>query len=120
MSAPSDRDELLAGGDSGKGLATSAIRAKVGRGTIVALQLLTFVVLVTAWETGTRTLFLDPFFFSKPSDIGLKIVQWLTGTEIWEHLFTTLVEAMLAFIIGTAAGIVCGLAFARIELLAAV
>jgi NitT/TauT family transport system permease protein len=120
MSALRDSDELLAGGDAGKGLATSAIKAKAGRGTIVALQLLTFVVLVGAWEIGTRTLFLDPFFFSKPSDIGLKIVEWLTGTAIWEHLFTTLVEAMLAFLIGTLFGIAFGLAFARVELLAAV
>jgi len=120
MSALPDSGAELAGGDAGTELATSAIRAKAGRGTIVALQLLTFVVLVAAWEIGTRTLFLDAFFFSKPSDIGWKIAQWLSGTEILEHLATTLVEAMLAFLIGTLFGIVCGLAFARIELLAAV
>jgi NitT/TauT family transport system permease protein len=120
MSALPDSDDQLAGGETGKRLATSAIRAKAGRGTILALQLLTFAVQVAVWETGARTGFLDPFFFSKPSDIGLKIAAWLTGTEIWEHLLTTLVEAMLAFAIGTLCGIVLGLAFARVELLAAV
>jgi NitT/TauT family transport system permease protein len=77
-------------------------------------------VLVAVWEGGSRTGILDPFFFSRPSDIGLKLAEWLTGVQIWEHLFTTLIEAMLAFIIGTAFGVIGGLAFARIELLAAV
>jgi NitT/TauT family transport system permease protein len=121
MSAlPDSGEEQLAGGDTGTALATAAIRRKAGRGTIVALQLLTFVVLVAAWEAGSRAGILDPFFFSRPSDIGAKLAEWLTGTEIWEHLATTLVEAMLAFLIGTAFGIIAGLAFARIELLAAV
>jgi NitT/TauT family transport system permease protein len=121
MSALPDRGEdELAGGDTGTGLATAAIRGKAGRGTIVALQLLTFVVLVAVWEGGSRAGILDPFFFSRPSDIGAKLAEWLTGTEIWEHLVTTLVEAMLAFLIGTAFGVIGGLAFARIELLAAV
>jgi NitT/TauT family transport system permease protein len=121
MSALPDRgEEQFAGGDTGTGLATAAIRRKAGRATIVALQLLTFVVLVAVWEGGSRTGILDPFFFSRPSDIGLKLAEWLTGVQIWEHLFTTLIEAMLAFIIGTAFGVIGGLAFARIELLAAV
>lgn len=131
MSAPPDSaigqgteprifDEALAGGDTGQGLATAALRRKAGPVTVRALQLLTFVALVGAWEIGARTEFLDPFFFSKPSDIALKIAGWLTGTAIWAHLLTTLTEAMLAFVIGTVFGVVLGLAFARLDLLAAV
>ena len=40
---------------------------------------------------------------------NLKIADWLSGTAIWEHLLTTLVEAMLAFLIGTFFGIAFGL-----------
>jgi NitT/TauT family transport system permease protein len=120
MSAPDSPDEQLAGGDTGHGLATAAIRQKAGPGTILALQLLTFGLLMGLWEAGSRSGFLDPFFFSRPSDIALKILDWLTGAMIWEHLFTTLIEAMLAFLIGTVAGIVFGLAFARVDLIAAV
>lgn len=121
MSMSSHRDEnALAGGDTGLGLATADVRQKAGPATVVALQLFTLALLIAFWETGSRTGFLDPFFFSKPSDIGLKMFEWLTGVTIWEHLATTLVEAFLAFLIGTFFGILFGLAFARIELLAAV
>ena len=39
---------------------------------------------------------------------------------IWPHLATTLIEALLAFVIGTVFGVGCGLALARVELLARV
>jgi NitT/TauT family transport system permease protein len=86
----------------------------------LALQLATLAVILAFWEVGARTGFLDPFFFSRPSDIGRQIATWLTGITIWEHLATTLAEAFLAFLIGTLFGIAFGLAFARVELLAAV
>ena len=121
MSTLSSREESsLAGGAPDLGLATSDVRRKAGPATVVGLQILTLAVLLGLWEAGSRTGVLDPFFFSKPSDIALQIATWLTGVTIWEHLATTLIEAFLAFVIGTFFGIVCGLALARIELLAAV
>jgi NitT/TauT family transport system permease protein len=121
MSMPSSRDgESLAGGAPDLGLATSDVRRKAGPATVVALQVLTLAVLLGCWEVGSRTEILDPFFFSRPSDIGLQIAAWLTGVTIWEHLATTLAEAFLAFVIGTFFGVLAGLALARIDLLAAV
>jgi NitT/TauT family transport system permease protein len=120
MTTRSDSEDTLAGGAAGHGLATADVRRRAGPATVVALQLLTLAILLAFWEIGARTGFLDPFFFSKPSDIGLRMFEWLTGVTIWEHLATTLTEAFLAFIIGTFFGVAFGLAFARIELLAAV
>jgi NitT/TauT family transport system permease protein len=117
---PARRGASLAGGGRGLGLATVDVRRRAGPGVVVALQLSTLVLLIASWETGARTGFLDPFFFSRPSDIGLKIAEWLTGATIWEHLATTLAEAFLAFLIGTFSGVVLGLAFARIDLLGAI
>jgi len=120
MTTRSDSEDTLAGGAAEHGLATADVRRRAGPATVVALQLLTLAILLAFWEIGARTGFLDPFFFSKPSDIGLRMFEWLTGVTIWEHLATTLTEAFLAFIIGTFFGVAFGLAFARIELLAAV
>ena len=35
----------------------------------------------------------------------LPVAAWLTGVTIWEHLATTLIEAFLAFVIGTIFGV---------------
>lgn len=101
-------------------VATLTTRRATSRPVVVALQVLTFLALMAAWEAASRTETIDPFFFSKPTDVARRMWEWVATGFIWEHLVTTLVEAMLAFLIGTLAGIVFGLAFARIELLAAI
>lgn len=101
-------------------VATLTTRRATSRPVVVALQVLTFLALMAAWEAASRAGTIDPFFFSKPTDVALRMWEWVATGFIWEHLVTTLVEAMLAFLVGTLAGIVFGLAFARIELLAAI
>jgi NitT/TauT family transport system permease protein len=86
----------------------------------VALQIGVFVGGCALWQVLADTETIDPFFFSRPSDIAGQIWRWIVTGYIWPHLAVTLIEAMLAFVIGTIAGVAAGLAFARIELLAAV
>lgn len=92
----------------------------VDRRLVFVLRVLTFVLLVTLWEGAVRLGYADPFFFSKPSDIFARMVDWIISGEIWRHLATTLLEAALAFVIGTAFGVGFGLALARVEILSAV
>src|SRR5216683_3305249 len=80
-------------------LATSSTRRKAGRGVIVALQIFTFVALMGTWQVLSATKILDPFFFSRPSDIALRLWEWLSTGFIWPHLATTLTEALLAFFV---------------------
>jgi NitT/TauT family transport system permease protein len=56
---------------------------------------------------------LPPFFFSTPIDVAQRIVKWFVEGTIWRHLWVTLVEAMLAFIIGSLGGVLIGFWFAR-------
>jgi NitT/TauT family transport system permease protein len=84
------------------------------------LQVAVFALIVGVWQALAAFGLVDPFFFSRPSAIAAKILAWLTGGYIWPHLAVTLLEALLAFVIGAVLGIAAGLAFARIELLAAV
>lgn len=90
------------------------------RALVLSLQVAVFIVVVGIWQFLAVTGAIDPFFFSRPSAIALQVWRWLVTGYIWPHLFVTLVEALLAFAIGTILGIGAGLAFARIELLAAV
>jgi NitT/TauT family transport system permease protein len=115
MSTTSDRPSAASAA-----LATTSVRRKAGRGVVLALQIITFAALMGAWQALSAAEILDPFFFSRPSDIALRVWNWLVGGFIWPHLATTLTEALLAFAIGTLLGVILGLAFARVELLAAV
>jgi NitT/TauT family transport system permease protein len=78
------------------------------------------VGLVVAWLGSWQlagTYWIDPFFFSKPSAIWDRLVQWFTeGTafgSIWLQVEATLTAATLGFLIGSVAGIVLGVLLGR-------
>jgi NitT/TauT family transport system permease protein len=56
---------------------------------------------------------LPPFFFSNPVDVGRQIVAWFSSGVIWKHLWVTLEESILAFVIGSIGGVLVGFWFAR-------
>ena len=66
-----------------------------------------------AWEGGARLNWLDPFFFSRPSSIASRAASLVSKGEIWPHLGTTLLEALLAFVLGSLAGVLLGFLLAR-------
>lgn len=80
------------------------------------LRTLLVVVWLASWELAA-TLWLDPFFYSKPSLIWARLVEWFTiGTQfgsIWLQIFTTVQEAVLGFAIGTVAGVTLGVLLGR-------
>src|SRR6202171_1147164 len=63
---------------------------------------------------------LPPFFFSNPVDVGSQIVDWFASGVIWKHLMITLWESILAFAIGSIAGVAAGFWFARQPRVAAI
>src|ERR1700680_2462936 len=97
----------------------------MSRVTLLALQVLVAVIGLALWQLlATVPVFgrvwLPPFFFSNPVDVGHQIVDWFASGVIWKHLWITLVESVLAFLIGSIAGILVGFWFARQPLVAAV
>lgn len=74
------------------------------------------VLWLGSWEL-VASLWIDPFFYSKPSLILDRLVEWFTeGTQfgsIWLQIFTTVQEAVLGFVIGTVAGVVLGTLLGR-------
>ena len=92
---------------------------------LLFLQILVAVVAIVVWHVvSTTTLFGDPktmkFFFSTPYDVFWRTVKVFVEGTIWKHLGITLLETILAFVVGSAAGIVIGFWFARQPLIAAV
>lgn len=80
-----------------------------GKHSVRIYQISIFVVSLVAWEGSVRARLLDAFFFSKPSSIGQRVMEWITQGAIYRHLSITLTETLLAFVIGTALGIGVGL-----------
>ena len=97
----------------------------MSRLTLFALQLLVAVVVLVLWQVfSTIPVFgkvlLPPFFFSNPFDVFSQVVKWFSSGVIWKHLFITLWESILAFVIGSLSGAVVGFWFARQPTVAAV
>src|SRR5579862_42763 len=82
-------------------------------------QILLGAALLLAWEWGASAGLLDKFFFSRPSDILIRVWQWSSTGAIWGHLAVTGAEALLSFAIGGALGVLFGFLLARVPLLAA-
>ncbi len=76
---------------------------------IAVLQVLLLLALFAIWDVLTRTEILPPFFFGEPLVVLQRIWEWFSGGTIYKHLAVTLVETLLAFVIGTVAGLVFGL-----------
>jgi NitT/TauT family transport system permease protein len=93
----------------------------------VGLLLLIFVL----WHVLTKPGLIPPvvfendqqaaFFFGEPLKIFSRIWAWfVTNADIYQHLWVTLLETVLAFGIGTVLGLACGLWLALSPLAAAI
>jgi NitT/TauT family transport system permease protein len=108
-----------------RGSAYAFLRGRRGgsRWLVNAVRLALVVVWLGSWELAARTV-IDPFYYSMPSRIWTRLVDWFTvGTSqgsIWVNIEVTLEEAVLGFLIGTAAGVVLGVLLGRSRFLAEV
>jgi NitT/TauT family transport system permease protein len=86
---------------------------------ILAVQLAIFVAVVAFWEVGSRIrisqdrFLVDPFFFSRPSRILARDLEWLREGTIAKHVVVTLYEALGAFVTGVIGGVVVGFLLGR-------
>ena len=97
----------------------------MARVRLIGLQVIVGLLAVALWQIGTTVpvdgaYLLPPFFFSTPVDVAARVIKWFVEGTVWRHLWITLYEAMMAFIIGSAAGVVIGFWFARQPMVAAV
>ena len=82
-------------------------------------QLLLALALLALWQIATSPTLLPPiffddpnkaaFFFGEPLKAAVRIWAWFTSGEIYRHLWVTLIETLLAFVIGTVSGLVVGI-----------
>ncbi|HDR9098313.1 TPA: ABC transporter permease [Burkholderia vietnamiensis] len=92
------------------------------RNLIVALRIAVLVVVLGGWELAARLKWIDPFFFSMPSLIFEQIQDWfVNGTSqgpLLTQVWVTLEETAIGFVIGSVAGVICGIVLGRNKLMA--
>jgi NitT/TauT family transport system permease protein len=82
-------------------------------------QLLLLVGLFALWHIATSPTLLPPlyfddpnraaFFFGEPLTVLQRIWHWFAAGDIYRHLWVTLAETMMAFVVGTACGVLIGI-----------
>jgi NitT/TauT family transport system permease protein len=82
-------------------------------------QALMLAGLFVFWHVATHPTLLPPFYFDNPNKAAFffgqplevigRIWAWFSSGSIYEHLWVTLLETLLAFVIGTVSGLGIGL-----------
>jgi NitT/TauT family transport system permease protein len=82
-------------------------------------QLLLLAGLFVFWHVATHPTLIPPlyfdnpnkaaFFFGQPLEVLARVWTWFSSGSIYPHLWVTLLETVLAFVIGTASGLAVGL-----------
>jgi NitT/TauT family transport system permease protein len=90
-----------------------------GPKTLRVYQLLVLALVFAFWHVATSPTLLPPiyfddayqaaFFFGEPLKVLSRLWDWFASGEIWGHLWVTLIETALAFVIGTVFGVAIGL-----------
>lgn len=99
--------------------------ARKRRLVVVGLQIAVAVFLVGGWQLTTQFKIVDPFFVGMPSQIIVRIGEWLTQTtaqfgqtSLYRDLGVTLLESILGLLIGGVGGFAFGFLLARFRLAA--
>src|SRR5437762_288179 len=82
---------------------------RISRGRLAFYQATLLIAFFALWYALTETGVLAPFFFGEPLKVLVRIWEWFSGGKIYEHLWITLVETVLAFACGSALGLIVGL-----------
>lgn len=103
MSAP-DADTAAAGNAHE---APEPLR-EFGSGFMLACQSVLGLVILLVWQ-GVSGRLIDDFFISNPVEVGTRLWQWTADGSIFLHLWATVYETLMGFIIGAVGGVVLGL-----------
>ncbi|ACA89231.1 binding-protein-dependent transport systems inner membrane component [Burkholderia orbicola MC0-3] len=97
-------------------------RLRRRRQLIIGLRIAVLVIVLGGWELAARLKWIDPFFFSMPSLIFEQIQDWfVNGTSqgpLLTQVWVTLEETTIGFLIGSVAGVICGIVLGRNKLMA--
>ncbi|HEY4068806.1 MAG TPA: ABC transporter permease [Burkholderiaceae bacterium] len=81
-------------------------------------RLLLLAAILLGWQALVSLGVLPVFFFGDPGPVFAKVWDWFRSGEIFPHLWVTLVETLLSFVVGTSLAVVLGLLLSLNDFLA--
>lgn len=110
------REATARGAKAGIGAIAAARRRKrIHKSRMTVGRLALVAAIFGLWQWLSEAGILNPFFFSRPSDIFVKAADWFASGTIWPDLGATLQETALGFVLGAVLGLLVGFALARID-----
>lgn len=77
---------------------------------IIFWRIALFIAFIGIWELFSSLEILDPFFFSSPSRICVCIGNLASQNNLWIHIWTSLYETLIGFLLASAIGFLIAVA----------
>ena len=91
------------------------------RWVVLFWQIAILAVALGAWEFTAQRGIIDSFFYSSPSAIAVRLkellIEGVEGVSLWYHLYITMLESIIGFVMGSIGGIGAGIALGRNRML---
>lgn len=81
-------------------------KIKVQKFKIISIQILIVVLFFIIWELSAKYGLINSFVFSQPSKIITTILNLIATHNLFNHIFTTLYEIIIAFSLGIVLGFI--------------
>ncbi|HWC91857.1 MAG TPA: ABC transporter permease [Pseudolabrys sp.] len=75
---------------------------------MLSCQVVLGIVVLMIWQGASGRL-VDDFFISNPLDVGQRLYDWIIDGSLFLHLWATVYETFLGFVVGAAVGVVLGI-----------
>ncbi len=79
-------------------------RLKKDKFIVLFSQIGIFLIFLGLWQLLADTGVIDPFFFSSPSRIAITFADLIAKNNLWIHVWTSLYETIIGFVLATAIG----------------
>lgn len=80
----------------------------LGNRFMLSCQVVLGIVVLMIWQGASGRL-VDDFFISNPLDVGQRLYDWIIDGSLFLHLWATVYETFLGFVVGAAVGVVLGI-----------
>jgi NitT/TauT family transport system permease protein len=102
---------------TGRVRSADAVQRRRGWVFTVLPPVVLFIVSVGLWEAAATVFRVNQLLVPAPSSIGLALLRGFSIGLYWQHIWVTMAEALVGFVLGSASGIVVGIVVSQIPMM---